>query len=313
MKRIIITGATGFVGANLARKLLAEGNQVHILVRPDYSPWRIQTIRGDLNIHEVEFLDKPKLETVVAKIQPDWVFHLAASGAYSWQTDLTQMVQTNVLGAINLVEACLKTGFDTFINTGSSSEYGFKTAAPTETEWLEPNSHYAVTKASATLFCRHTAQSRNLRLFTLRLYSVFGAYEEPKRLMPTLIRYGLMGKFPPLVNPDTARDYVYIDDVVDAYLLAATKPNQESGAVYNIGSGVQTSLREVVQVVRQVFNITQEPEWGSMPQRLWDTNCWVANNQKAQDELGWRPRFTFEQGFRKMVAWFSDQNVNSMT
>jgi nucleoside-diphosphate-sugar epimerase len=313
MKRIILTGATGFVGANLARKLLKEDHEVHILVRPGYFPWRIQTIRDNLYIHEVEFLDKPKLEAVVNKIRPDWVFHLAAYGTYSWQTDLTQMIQTNILGTINLVEACLQTGFDTFINTGSSSEYGFKAGAPTEAEWLEPNSHYAVTKASATLFCRYTAQSRSVRLFTLRLYSAFGPYEDPKHLMPTLIRYGLMGKLPPLVNPDTARDYVYIDDVIAAYMLAAAKPKQESGVVYNIGSGIQTSLREVVQVARQVFGITLEPEWGTMPQRLWDTNSWVANSQKAQNELGWSPRFTFEQGFRKMVELVSDQNANSIT
>jgi len=171
---------------------------------------------------------------------------------------------------------------------------------------VEPNSHYAVTKASASLFCRYTAQSRNVRLYTLRLYSVYGPYEEPKRLMPTLIRLGLEGKLPPLVNQETARDYVYIDDVADAYLLAATRSIQEPGAIYNIGSGVQTFLREVVHVARQELGIVVEPEWGTMPQRIWDTNTWVADIQKSSDELGWRPQFTFQQGFRKMVQWFSD-------
>jgi dolichol-phosphate mannosyltransferase len=308
MKRIILTGATGFVGANLARKLLKEGHQIHILVRSDFSAKRIEAIRNDMQFHVVEFLDKQKLGAEIKKIKPDWVFHLAASGAYSWQTDLTQMIQTNILGTINLVEACLQTGFDTFINTGSSSEYGFKRTAPTETEWLEPNSHYAVTKASATLFCRHTAQSRGVRLFTLRLYSAFGPFEDPKRLMPSIIRQGLLKKFPPLVNPEIARDYVYIDDVVSAYLITAEKSDQESGAVYNIGSGIQTTMQEVVNVSRKVFGITDQPQWGSMPQRIWDTNSWIANNQKAKIDLGWQPCFTFEQGFQKMVEWVSNQN-----
>lgn len=312
MKRVIITGATGFVGANLARRLIQDGHDVHLFLRPGYNPWRIENISQKSKLHILNFSDQQALCAEVAAIQPEWVFHLAASGAYSWQTDLSQMVQTNFLGTINLVEACLQTGFDTFINTGSSSEYGYKNTASTETEWLEPNSHYAVTKASATLFCRFTAQSSSVRLFTLRLYSAFGPFEDPKRLMPTLIREGLMGRLPALVNPDTARDYVYIDDVIDAYLLAAEKPNQESGAVYNIGAGLQTYLREVVQVARQVLDIQQEPEWGSMPQRLWDTNSWVANNQKAQTELGWHPRFTFEQGFQRMVEWSSAQNANSI-
>jgi len=306
MKHVIITGATGFIGTNLTRRLLNEGHEIHLLVRPGYSPWRIQAIRGDVHLHEIELQDIESLGGIVRRIRPDWVFHLAASGAYSWQTDLAHMVQTNIVGTINLVEACLQAGFETFINTGSSSEYGFKRTAPTETEWLEPNSHYAVTKASASLFCRYTAQSRNVRLYTLRLYSVYGPYEEPKRLMPTLIRLGLKGKLPPLVNPETARDYIYVDDVVDAYLLAATRSVQELGAVYNIGSGVQTSLREVVHVARQVLGIVVEPEWGTMSQRIWDTNTWVADIQKSSDELGWHPQFTFQQGFRKMVQWFSD-------
>jgi nucleoside-diphosphate-sugar epimerase len=306
MKRVIITGATGFIGANLARRLLLDGHEIHLLARPGYSPWRIQNIYKDVQLYEVDIRDAKTLEEVVRQIQPDWVFHLAASGAYSWQTDLTLMVQTNIIGTINLVEACLRVGYESFINTGSSSEYGLKKFAPSEKEWLEPNSHYAFTKASASLFCRYTAQSRNIPLCTLRLYSVYGPYEEPKRLMPSLIREGLKGKFPPLVGPDTSRDYIYVDDVIDAYSLAASKPNKELGAIYNIGSGIQTSLRRVVQTARQTLGIHAEPEWNTMQPRIWDTNTWVANIQKAVDELDWQPRFNLQQGFLKVVQWFSD-------
>ncbi len=170
MKRVIVTGATGFVGANLARRLLREGHETHLLVRPGYNGWRLEDVRQDVRLHEVDFGDAPALDKVVGAIRPDWIFHLAAHGAYSWQNDLAQIVQTNFIGTINLVEACLKTGCAAFVNTGSSSEYGFKTHAPSENEWLEPNSYYAVTKASATMFCRYTAQSRGAHLPTLRLY-----------------------------------------------------------------------------------------------------------------------------------------------
>lgn len=309
MKRVIITGATGFVGANLTRRLLHDGYQVYLLVRPGYTPWRIEAIRAEVHICEVDFGNAAALAHIVGSIQPEWVFHLAAHGAYSWQTDLRQMVQTNIIGTINLIQACLQTGFEAFVNTGSSSEYGFKDHAPSEREWLEPNSYYAVTKASATLFCRYTAQSQNVHLPTLRLYSVYGPYEEPKRLMPSLILRGLKGEVPPLVNPDVARDFVYVDDVSEAYLLAATRPAQELGAVYNVGTGVQTSLREVVKVARRVMGITVEPGWGSMPDRQWDTNVWVADNRKIRDELGWQPCYTLEQGFRSMVDWFCNNPV----
>jgi nucleoside-diphosphate-sugar epimerase len=306
MKRVLITGATGFIGANLARRLLTDGHEIHLLARPGYSRWRIQNIRKDADVYEVDLRDTHALEEVVRQIRPDWVFHLATSGAYSWQTDLSLMVQTNIVGTINLVEACSRAGYEAFVNTGSSSEYGFKQSAPSETEWLEPNSQYAVTKASASLYCRHVAQNRKVPLRTLRLYSVFGPYEETRRLVPSLIREGLKGKLPPLVGPETSRDYIYVDDVIDAYLLTASKPNQELGAIYNIGSGIQTSLREMVQTARQTLGIPAEPEWNTMPQRTWDTNIWVANIRRAVEEFDWYPRFNLQQVFLRTVQWFSE-------
>jgi nucleoside-diphosphate-sugar epimerase len=306
MKRVVITGATGFVGANLARRCLHEGHEVHLLLRPEHDAWRIEGIRDDVRLHIVELSDREALSSLVQRIRPEWIFHLAAHGAYPAQTDLGRMIETNIVGTVNLVEICLESGFEAFVNTGSSSEYGFKDNAPTEKEWLEPNSAYAVTKASASLFCRLIAQSRNVHLITLRLYSVYGPYEEPSRLMPTLIMKGLHGKLPSLANPEIARDYVYVDDVNQAYLLAAARPSQESGAIYNVGTGIQTSLREVVETARRVMNITVEPEWGSMPDRQWDTTAWVSNNLKIQSALGWRPEYPFETGFRQMVNWFKD-------
>jgi dolichol-phosphate mannosyltransferase len=160
-----------------------------------------------------------------------------------------------------------------------------------------------VTKASATLFCRYTAQSRALHLQTLRLYSVYGPYEEPTRLIPRLITHGLKGELPPLVNRSIARDYVYVDDVTEAYLLAAAREGQQHGAVYNVGTGVQTSLEEAVETARRVLSIKREPRWDSMPLRDWDTDLWVADNRKIKDALGWQPRYRFEQGFRLTIEW----------
>jgi nucleoside-diphosphate-sugar epimerase len=208
-----------------------------------------------------------------------------------------RILQSNIIGTATLLQACLKTGFEAFVNTGSSSEYGFKDHPPGEKEWLEPNSYYAVAKASATLFCRYTAQSLGLRIPTLRLYSVYGPYEEPSRLMPTLIVKGLENRLPPLVAPHIARDYVYVDDVVRAYLLAATEEEQELGAVYNVGTGVQTSLREVVDIACCTLGIAEEPKWGSMDNRIWDTATWVSDNRLVRQ--GWHPEYIrqdFENG-----------------
>lgn len=307
MSKILITGGTGFVGANLTRRLLKQGHEIHLFVRPNYQSWRIQDIKTDLRLHTINLEDEEALTQRVDRIKPDRIFHLAVHGAYSSQNNLQEIINTNIIGTVNLLQACIRTDFEVFVNTGSSSEYGYKDYPPTETEWLEPNSYYAITKASATLFCRYIAQNQNLRIPTLRLYSVYGAYEEPTRLMPTLIVQGLKGELPPLVNPKIARDYVYIDDVIEAYLLAAMMDTGELGAVYNVGTGKQTTLQDVIEIARKVLKIKAKPEWGSMPDRQWDTNVWVADNRKIQSELGWTPYYTFEEGFKKMVNWYKQQ------
>lgn len=306
MKRVMITGATGFVGANLTRRLLEDGHEIHLLVRRGYAPWRIQAIRSDLKIHEVDFSDEESVAAGVALSRPEWVFHLAAHGAYSHQTDLRQMLRTNIIGTVNLLETCVKAGFEAFVNTGTSSEYGYKDHPPHETEHLDPNSPYAVTKACATQYCRYAGQSRRVNTSTLRLYSAYGPFEEPTRLMPTLIVRGLNGRLPPLVDPDVSHDFIYIKDIEEAYILAASRLDQEPGVIYNVGTGIQTSMRELVQMVRRVMGINVEPQWGSMPDRQWDTRVWVADNRRIGAALGWKPHYTLEHGFSRMIAWFRE-------
>jgi len=306
MTRSIITGANGFIGANLTRRLLSEGHEVHLFLRPGSDTWRIEDLRKDSSIHEVDLRDDERLNQTVSTIRPEIVFHLAAHGAYAAQTDVQRMIQTNIIGTANLLAAALKVGFASFINTGTSSEYGFKSDAPSEDEVIEPNSEYAVTKASATLFCREVAQKHKVNLSTLRLYSVFGPYEEFTRLLPTLILHGRRKSLPPLAGPTVAHDFVFIDDVCEAYLLAAEKSGPAFGEIYNVGTGKQTTLSEVVETAREVMDIPSEPRWSSMPERPWDTQVWIANPRKIQTELGWFPRHTFARGFSKTVKWFED-------
>ena len=303
-KRVIVTGGGGFLGANLTRMLLEHGHEVHLLVRPGHNYWRIKAILDDVYLHAVELQDSPHLDEIIKRIKPDWVFHLAAHGAYSHQTDVNQIIQVNIQGTINLVQACMENGFEAFINTGSSSEYGFKDHAPEETDLLEPNSYYAVSKASASLFCRYVSQSEGLNIITLRLYSVYGPWEEPTRLIPTLITKGLKGKLPPLVSPNAAHDFVYVDDVCNAYLIAATSHILERGAIYNVGTGVQISMEEAVQAARDILNISDKPEWGSMTDRHWSTNIWVADNRKIREDLSWQPHYSFELGLKHTLNWF---------
>jgi len=305
VQRVLVTGGTGFVGANLARRLLAGGHEVYLLARERHKTWRLEGIRPDVRLLEADLEDAEGVRRAVAEARPAWVFHLAAHGAYPAETEVARIVAVNVLGTANLLGACRAHDVEAFVHAGSSSEYGFRGEAPRETDRLEPNSPYAVAKAAATHLCRLAARESGRRVPTLRLYSAYGPYEEPTRLIPTLIREGLRGRLPVLVDPSVARDFVYVDDVVEAFLAAAARSSREDpGAVYNLGTGVQTSVGEAVEVARRALGISAEPRWGTMANRRWDTSVWVADNRRIREELGWAPRHAFDEGFSKTLEWF---------
>src|SRR5262249_18051438 len=143
MKRAIVTGASGFVGANLTRRLIQDGHQVTIFARPQSDLWRLADLQDSVSVRNLSLSDRIGLASAVCEIRPDWIFHLAVHGAYSWQTDLFEMIDTNITGTANLLEACAQVGFEAFVNTGSSSEYGVKDHSPGENEPIDPNSYYA--------------------------------------------------------------------------------------------------------------------------------------------------------------------------
>jgi dolichol-phosphate mannosyltransferase len=299
----LVTGAEGFLGANLTRHLLGAGCEVTAIARPDGASWRLHEIAGELRLVELDLRDGAGIERLLAASRPQWVFHLAAHGAYSWQTDIAQMISVNVAATATLLAAARSCEVEAFINVGSSSEYGLKQHPPREDAWLEPNSHYAVTKAAGTHLTA-LAAAGGLPAVTLRLYSIYGPWEDPTRLIPALVREARSGKLPPLVGPETARDFVYVDDCCAALLRAAQRGAPAcKGATLNVGSGRQTSLEELVGIARRALRVAAEPEWSTMDQRRWDTNVWVSDPRAALEQLGWKASTALEEGLVGTAAW----------
>jgi nucleoside-diphosphate-sugar epimerase len=303
MKSVLVTGGTGFIGACLVRRLLAGGHAVHLLVRPQHGLWRIADIVADLRLHTLDLDDAPAVQASLAAARPDWIFHLAVHGAYPRQTGVDAMIRTNIAGTAVLLEAAAKQGFDAFVNAGSSSEYGFRGEPAREVDAPDPNSAYAVTKVASTLMCRHVGRSTGAQVRTLRLYSVYGPFEDPTRLLPRLVVAAITNRLPPLTDPRTARDFVYVDDVVEAFLAAATADVKEPGAIFNICSGVQTTLHEVVEMCRTEFRVTAPANWGASPSRSWDTSCWVGDPSKAAEHLHWQSTTDLRTGARAFLEW----------
>jgi len=306
-ERALVTGAAGFIGAALARRLLAEGHAVTLLVGPTSDLWRVEQLRGDAELVAVDLRDAGAVEAAMGRARPELVFHLAAHGAYSWQQSLPRMIETNVAGIAHVVEAAHRAGVRAIVNAGSSSEYGLKDHAPPEYELPEPNSGYAITKAAATLYGGWAARSRQQAVTTLRLYSAYGPWEEPRRLIPAVVVHGLDGRLPPLVDPRIARDFVYLEDVLDAFRLAAERARPGEGAVYNVGSGAQTTLRDLAEAARRVFGIAEQPAWGSFPARHWDTDVWVADPRRIEAGLGWRARTPIDEGLAATARWLEQR------
>ena len=302
-KVFLITGGTGFIGSLLVRRLVSNNEEVHLIIRKESKLWRIQDIADKIMCHTSDLSDADALKKIIEKIKPSIIYHLATYGAYAYQDEADRIIKTNILGTWNLLKAIADLNYELFVNTGSSSEYGFKQFPMRETDLLEPASYYAVTKCSQTLLCYHVARDEKKPIVTLRPFSVYGPYEEPTRFIPTLMR-ALYFKEPiNLVSPEISRDQIYVEDVVDAYLLVDRLKNF-AGEIFNIGTGVQSSIREVVETTVRVTGRTTDFRWGEMKRRMWDTSNWVADVSKARSLLGWVPKMSPEKGLSLMWEWF---------
>jgi nucleoside-diphosphate-sugar epimerase len=173
-----------------------------------------------------------------------------------------------------------------------------------ESDRLEPNSYYAVAKAAQTHLGQFWSQRLDLAVVCLRLFSIYGPWEEPTRLIPTLIRRARAGLPLELAAPETARDFVYVDDLLEV-LLDFPRLQNMPGEIVNIGSGRQTTLADLVRDLLEVVPSRSEVRWGAFPARRWDASHWSADVTKAEQLLAWRARHDLKQGLARTAAWMS--------
>lgn len=303
-KRILITGSTGFIGANLCHFLVNLGIRPSAILRKESDVWRVKDILNKLSLYYADLVNKNKVEEIVKEIKPQIIFHAAVYGSYSPEQEENKIVQTNIMGTINLVYACAKVGFDIFVNTGSSSEYGMKNKPIKEIDPLEPNTIYGISKASSTLFCRMKAKTEDLPIVTLRLFSPYGYYEEVSRLIPSVIISRFKGKRPRVFSRTSVRDFIFIEDVIDAYIKTVENKDRIAGEIFNVGYGKQYSVEEVTNKMIELTGNKVKPEWDSVLSSRIEPKMWQADISKAKNLLDWQPQYNLEDGLKKNIEWF---------
>lgn len=302
-KTAFITGANGFVGANLVELLLKKNYAVHILVRKNSDLWRLKKILKNLKVHLGDINNQTFLKKTFEKVNPEYIFHLASYGNSSNDTDLNEMIDVNIIGLKNMFEATRKINYKAFVITGSSSEYGFKNKPMRETDSIEPNSYYSATKASATLIAQSFAILNNKPIYIARLFSVFGPYEENNRFIPTAIKLAFNDKEIPLTPKNVKRDFIYIEDIVEA-LLKMAKTKLKNGEIINLGTGMQHGNYEIIKTIEKILQKKLKVKINGFPNRAWDTSYWVSDNRKAKKLLSWVPKYSLEKGLTKTIEWF---------
>jgi polyisoprenyl-phosphate glycosyltransferase len=301
---IVVFGAGGFIGSNLFRYIIQYREDVYAVTSKEpFVPWRIDDLRNDRIIH-ADITEINDLKNLFNLHPFRTIFHLAAYGAYSKQSDVKLTYQTNIIGLLNLLQISSAYNIKAFVHAGSSSEYGINCKEPLEDAELHPNSHYAVTKASAAQMIKYYGTILQFPIVNLRYYSIYGEYEEPDRLIPRIIEMGMKKEYPPLVQPDISRDFVYIDDAIYATLLASNADfDITGGQSINIASNKKTTIRDIANTAKEIFGIPDEPVWGDFANRKWDLKEWYGNASLAKKILNWEATTPLQEGLIKTYKW----------
>jgi len=306
---ILIIGASGFIGANLLHRFLGCREDVVGTVFSGDS-WRLNDIPA-ANIVFLNLQDPTSVRSVFHRVQPKTVFDCSSFGAYSFENEFDRIHSTNYLSFIRLMEEMTEFDLTAYIHSGSSSEYGLYASAPDETHALLPNSHYAVSKAAASHAIFYYGKVRGVPIVNLRLYSVYGPYEDSSRLIPVLCEQGMKGKLPMFARSEVTRDFVHIDDVVTAFTEAALRMSPDiAGESFNIGTGIPTTLSDLASMAKRLFDIQDEPVFSPREGRAWDVDNWYANIEKAKHLLGWTPKVKLEEGLSDTFEWWKKSLVN---
>ena len=300
MSRILLTGASGFIGGFLGPRLVQEGHEVTCFVR------HISKRDVPLSFGRLINLDLTDFNAVtrqVEEIQPEIVINLAAQSlvAYSFDHHL-EVTNTDYVAAINLMEAARTKckHLKQFIQASTSEVYGYQTQFPIkESAEKKPHLTYAIAKHAADLYAKYLHLAYGFPYFVIRNFNTYGERDSVRRVTERTISQMLTSNVVELGDPDAIRDFLYVEDSIDAYMTIVHR--NLTGMEMNVCTGTGITIRDWVHKIGDLMGFTGEIRFNSTFKRPTDIPILVGSNQQAREILGWKPKYTHEQGIQHTV------------
>ena len=310
----LVTGGAGFIGSSVVRTLLTRGQRVRVL--DDLSTGKasnLAAIGGDIDFREASILDEAALGSALEGAR--YVVHLAAQVSVPASIDdPAHNHAVNATGTLRVFEGARAAGVERVAYAASCAIYGNDPTMPkVETMAIDPVSPYAVTKYLGEIYAACYRQSMGLDVVALRFFNVFGPRQDPSggyaAVVPVFITRMLKGEAPTIFGDGgQTRDFVHVDNVVEG-ILAACHTAAAAGGVFNIGTGVQTSLLALVAGLNQALGTSLVPSY--RPERAGDVRHSVADITRAREVLGYRAAVDLDTGLERTVAWYREETCPS--
>jgi len=315
IERVLLTGATGFIGKELLPKLLEKGYEVHTIER--YVTGRYTLDQKDSIIkHYASLTDYNKVRAIVKEVQPNAVIHLAAISAVSFSYDnYIEVSEVNYLGSVNLAEACRHeaNNFKQFIFAGTSEEYGLsilsKDEKLTEESPLIPNSPYAVAKVAFDYYLRYMGMAYDFPYTILRPFNTYGRKDNKHFFIERTITQMLSQDKVYLGDPNAIRDWVYVDDHINAYLTALGN-EKAIKQVFNICTGKGYTTKETAELIAKLTGFKGEILWNQTPNRPLDARVLIGDNSKIKKLLCYEPKYSLEEGLKMAINYWKKSVKN---
>ena len=295
-RRVLITGASGFIGRHLVRRLADVGAQVWVGLRRHGRVRRRADLLCEAKLVAMDVSDANSVARAVVLVEPDVVFHLAATGVTNPTVSAADALAINTGGVIHLLESLRGVNVQRVVLVGSSHEYGAREA----TEGLDPINFYAASKAAAWAFARAYWRAFSLPLVIARPFQVYGPGQTVRALIPSTIRASLAGEDFPMTSGEQERDYVFVRDVVEG-LIAVAEAKGIEGESLDLGTGKTRPIREVVKCIWEMTGGTGQVRLGAFPCRPAEVMVSAADAERTARLTGWRASTSLQDGLRRTV------------